>query len=76
MKQLSTRWGTGGFLDYIAPSLAGDRFAREWAGRLQINAATPSAAEDFMRMAFDIDVRLVAPAISAPTLILGGRFFP
>ncbi len=70
MKQLSTRWGTGGFLDYIAPSLAGDRFAREWAGRLQINAATPSAAEDFMRMAFDIDVRLVAPAISAPTLIL------
>jgi class 3 adenylate cyclase len=70
MKQLSTRWGTGGFLDYVAPSLAGDRFAREWAGRLQINAATPSAAEDFMRMAFDIDVRLVAPAISAPTLIL------
>lgn len=70
MRQLPERWGRGGFIDYVAPSLAADPFAREWAGRLQFNAATPGAAETFMRMAFDIDVRSVAPLISAPTLIV------
>ena len=34
------------------------------------NACTPAAAEAFMRMAFDIDVRHVAPAINVPTLIV------
>jgi class 3 adenylate cyclase len=36
---------------------------------VQRNAATPGAIEGFMRMAFDIDVRDVAPAIRVPTLI-------
>jgi len=62
--------GTGGFLDSIAPSLSRDASAREWAVRLLRNAATPTSAEAFMRMAFDIDVRAVVPTISAPTLIL------
>jgi hypothetical protein len=35
-----------------------------------MNAMTPSAAVDFMRMAFDIDVRHVLPSINVPTLIL------
>jgi class 3 adenylate cyclase len=44
-------------------------WGREWAGKVQRNAATPSAIEGFMRMAFDIDVRSVAPAIKVPTLV-------
>lgn len=70
MATLGERWGAGGFIDYIAPSLATDAGVREWAQRLQINAATPGAAESFMRMAFDIDVRSVVPTIGVPTLIV------
>jgi class 3 adenylate cyclase len=53
----------------VAPSLANPS-TREWAGRLQVNAATPSDAVSFMRMAFDIDVRDVVGAINVPTLVL------
>jgi hypothetical protein len=35
-----------------------------------MNAATPGAAESFMRMAFDIDIRDVVPAIRVPTLVI------
>jgi class 3 adenylate cyclase len=35
-----------------------------------MNAATPAAAESFMRMAFDIDVRDVVLAIRVPTLVI------
>jgi class 3 adenylate cyclase len=35
-----------------------------------VNAATPSAAEAFMRMAFDIDVRDVVPTVNVPTLVV------
>jgi len=67
---LPDRWGAGLSIGYIAPGLAGDARAREWCGRVQTNAATPGAAESFMRMAFDIDVREVVPAIRVPTLVI------
>jgi len=70
MASLPDRWGGGQAIGYIAPSLAGDAQAREWLGRVQMNAATPGAAETFMRMAFDIDVRDVAPAIRVPALVI------
>ena len=69
-RELAERWGEGGWIDYIAPSLASDPYARDWAGRLLINAATPGAAQSFMRMAFDIDVRSIVPNVGVPTLIL------
>jgi class 3 adenylate cyclase len=37
---------------------------------VQTNGCTPAAAEAFMRMAFAIDVRHVAPTIGAPTLVI------
>ncbi len=70
LESLPERWGDGGWIDYIAPSLASDPYARDWAGRLLINAATPGAAQSFMRMAFDIDVRSIVPNVGVPTLIL------
>ena len=70
MASLPDRWGGGNAIGYIAPGLAGDAQAREWLGRVQMNAATPGAAESFMRMAFDIDVRDVVPAIRVPTLVI------
>ena len=45
-------------------------WARAWRARVQVNAATPSAAEAFMRMAFDIDVRDVVPTVNVPTLVV------
>ncbi len=70
MAELPDRWGDGRGMDYIAPSVAGQEWARAWRGRVQTHACTPAAAEAFMRMAFDIDVRHVAPTIRAPTLVI------
>ncbi|MGN6429122.1 MAG: adenylate/guanylate cyclase domain-containing protein, partial [Gaiellaceae bacterium] len=39
-------------------------------GKVVTHAATPNSAEAFMRMAFDIDVRHVVPAINVPTLVV------
>ena len=36
----------------------------------QLHSGTPASAEAFMRMAFDIDVRHVVPAMNVPTLII------
>jgi class 3 adenylate cyclase len=70
MASLPERWGKGRGIDVIAPSVAGQEWARTWLGRVQLHANTPGGAEAFMRMAFGIDVRHVAAAINVPTLIL------
>jgi pimeloyl-ACP methyl ester carboxylesterase len=70
MKTLTERWGKGLGMDFIAPSVGGEEWARAWRGRVQMLSNTPAGAEAFMRMAFDIDVRHVAPAINVPTLIV------
>jgi pimeloyl-ACP methyl ester carboxylesterase len=69
MASLPQRWGRGAAFRYLFPSLGDVPWGREWAAKLQRNAATPSAIEGFMRMAFDIDVRDVAASIGIPTLI-------
>jgi len=63
-------WGSGRFFAYIAPSVGDVEWGREWLGRVHVNAATPASWEAFARMAFDIDVRHVVPAINVPTLIV------
>lgn len=70
MATLPERWGKGLGIDWIAPSVAGQEWARSWFGRVQVHSNTPGGAEAFMRMAFDIDVRHVAAAINVPTLII------
>ena len=70
MATLPERWGDGTGVYSIAPSIAGQEWARAWRGRVQVHAHTPASAEAFMRMAFDIDVRHVVPAIKVPTLIV------
>jgi class 3 adenylate cyclase len=68
---LPQRWGmrtrtTKPFLGAEADTAA----AREWMARLRVQAATPRVAEAFMRMAFEIDVRHIAPAVTVPTLVI------
>jgi DNA-binding SARP family transcriptional activator/class 3 adenylate cyclase len=43
---------------------------REWLGRWTRNAGSPGAAATMLRMAYEIDVRPVLPAIRVPTLVL------
>lgn len=59
----------------LVPWLFGDEVAdaewiREAILRIQRNACSPSEWEAFGRMAFDIDVREMLPAVRVPTLIL------
>jgi pimeloyl-ACP methyl ester carboxylesterase len=70
MATLPEWWGKGAGIDVIAPSVAGQEWARAWLGRVQMHSNTPGGAEAFMRMAFGIDVRHVAAAINVPTLIV------
>jgi pimeloyl-ACP methyl ester carboxylesterase len=70
MQTLPERWGRGLGIDFVAPSVAGQDWARSWWSRVQTHSATPGSAEAFMRMAFDIDVRNVVPTINVPALIV------
>ena len=70
-EMIDAEWGHGhaGSTLY-APSVAGDpEFARWWA-RYQRLAASPAMAKAVIRLAAEIDIRDVLPAISVPTLVL------
>ena len=67
---LAERWGKGLGFQYLVPSVGDVEWGRAWLGRVAQHAATPAGYEAFARMAFDIDVRHVAPAINVPTLIV------
>jgi pimeloyl-ACP methyl ester carboxylesterase len=57
-------------LSSYLPSRGDDPALLDWYTKLKMQAASPASAEVFMRMAYEIDVRNVAPAIRVPTLIL------
>jgi class 3 adenylate cyclase len=67
---LEPKWGTGVGLGGWAPSLTGDRGAREAFARLQRMAASPGAAMALMSSYMDIDVRPALPLVHAPTLVV------
>ena len=63
-------WGQGIWLDALAPSFRADPpLARLWA-RYERQAASPAMAKAISRLATEVDVRDVLPAISVPTLVL------
>jgi len=69
MAAIPDRLGQGNGFGVLLPSIGDVEWGREFLARLQRNASTPTTWEAFVRMAFDIDVRHVAPAIKVPTLI-------
>jgi pimeloyl-ACP methyl ester carboxylesterase len=70
VKTIPERWGKGlGFSSFV-PSVGDVEWGRAFLGRVQVHSMTPAAWEAFARMAFDIDVRHVAPAINVPTLVI------
>ncbi len=69
---LPERWGqfSEDSARAVFPSVGPAPWLAEWFSRLFTSAATPNSADAFIRMAFEIDVRDVAPTIRLPTLIL------
>ena len=71
MATLAERWSrTPASLTGFLPTRGDDPRLLEWYARLKVQSASPAAAEAFMRMAHEIDVRHVVPTIRVPTLIL------
>jgi class 3 adenylate cyclase len=72
--ELRRTWGTVEFAESharaMAPSLADDPAFIRHIARQQRLAASPGAALTMIRMAMDVDVRDVLPAIRVPTLVL------
>ena len=72
--ELRRTWGTLGLAEThargMAASLADDPAFIRHLARVQRLAASPAAAVMIMRMAMDVDVRDVLPAIRVPALIL------
>jgi pimeloyl-ACP methyl ester carboxylesterase len=68
--QLGERWGKGLGASLYFPDDPDPEGTRRWFGKLQTASMTPGDATAFQRMAFDIDVRDVVPAVHVPTLIV------
>jgi class 3 adenylate cyclase/dienelactone hydrolase len=63
-------WGQGFSLDVFAPSFAADPALVRWWARYERQAASPAMARAISRLATEVDIREVLPAISVPTLVL------
>jgi class 3 adenylate cyclase len=72
-------WGTGEVMAALNPSITNDQNALEAWGRFFRLSASPAVAAAVTRMLFELDIREVLPAISAPTLVVhrhGNPLFP
>jgi pimeloyl-ACP methyl ester carboxylesterase len=62
-------WGSGGTIDFFAPSAAG-RFQRRAAGVFERAAASPGMMRTLIEVMERVDVRDVLPSVRVPTLVL------
>ena len=69
-------WGTGEIMAALNPSIANDQSALEAWGRFFRLSASPAVAAAVTRMLFELDIRDVLPAISAPTLVVHRKGHP
>jgi pimeloyl-ACP methyl ester carboxylesterase/class 3 adenylate cyclase len=63
-------WGTGAWLDLVAPSKSGDPVFREWWARCERLGIGPDEVAIITRQAWEQDVRPLLPSITMPTLVL------
>jgi class 3 adenylate cyclase len=73
MAQLVEHWGEGHVAGSVAPSRWSDPEFREWAGRLERLAASPSTIKRMFDLIGEFDVREVLPSIRVPTLVIHRR---
>jgi pimeloyl-ACP methyl ester carboxylesterase len=70
LERLEREWGGPFAIERFAPSAAKDERVRQWWATWLRLGASPGAAMATVRLAHEIDVRHVLPAIRVPTLIL------
>lgn len=72
--EIEKGWGTEEYFDSVLrrsyPSVADDPEFRRWFINIMRYGASPSAALTVHRMAMDVDIRDILPAIRVPTLVL------
>lgn len=77
LERIEELWGTGGNLDFIAPSVARSEDFRRRYARFERLAMGPRAARAILASGWQSDLRHILPAIRVPTLVLhrtGDRF--
>jgi class 3 adenylate cyclase len=70
LDQVRRRWGTGGSLDVVAPSMAGDGRLRRWLGRSQRLLYTADEMSWRAELSSAIDLRPALGSVQAPTLFV------
>lgn len=72
VERLGKTWGSplSRFLDFFAPSVAGDASQREWWARFERMSASPGAVVALNRMNAQIDVRNVIPSLHLPVVVI------
>jgi pimeloyl-ACP methyl ester carboxylesterase/DNA-binding SARP family transcriptional activator len=63
-------WGTGEFLDRLAPSAAGSAWLRSEYARYERLAVSPAACVAFLRAVLAMDVREALEQVDVPTLVI------
>jgi class 3 adenylate cyclase len=76
LDQVDQLWGTEAMVQLTVPSRADDERFRRWIARAARSAASPRAAQAFLRAMFEIDARPLLPLIHAPTLVLHRTSYP
>jgi class 3 adenylate cyclase len=76
VKMIEETWGTGEVMAALNPSIAGNPDALDAWGRFLRLSASPAVAAAVTKMAFELDVRAILPAISVPTLVVQRRANP
>jgi class 3 adenylate cyclase len=76
LDQVDQLWGTEAMAQLTVPSRADDERFRRWIARAARSAASPRAAQAFLRAMFEIDARPLLPLIHAPTLVLHRTSYP
>jgi class 3 adenylate cyclase len=70
MRTLESTWGSGGYLERLAPSAAEDSAFRRWWARFERHIHSPGSLLAFLRLQAGVDVRAVLPSVRTPTLVL------
>lgn len=70
LKGIEEGWGEGVAFEALVASQSDNVPMRNWWARYQRLAASPGAAVELLRRAYDTDTRSVLSSISVPTLIL------
>ena len=69
MRTLEQTWGSGTYIDLLAPSVAQDPAFRHWWAKFERHIHSPGSLLAFLRLQAGVDVRAVLPSVRTPTLV-------